>query len=158
MWIPMKIFWNSVELDTSSFLSWRFLECLIFMILLFLRWFLLICGWKMIPLESNCSTKATSIVDQHVDLETTFADSSPHDLCDKQNQPATVYDYSKELISLALLFLNFKDAVKERDGERVIRMWKYFLLFFRATKLTNYTKEALTLLTVDTMFIFLLTP
>ena len=90
---------------------------------------------------------ATSVVDQHGDLKTTFADSSPHNLGDKLNQPATVYDYSMELISLGLLFLNFKDAVKEGDGERVICMWKYFLLFFRATKHTNYTKEVLTLLT-----------
>ena len=42
--------------------------------------------------------KATSAVDQHVDLETMFADSSPHDLGDKLNQPTTVYDYCMELI------------------------------------------------------------
>ena len=33
------------------------------------------------------------------------------------------------------------------DGERVLRIWKYFLLLFRATKHTNYAMEALTLLT-----------
>jgi hypothetical protein len=58
--------------------------------------------------------------------------------------PSTVYDYTREALSLGLLCLNFKDAVREGDGECVVLMWKYI---FRATGHTNYAMEALTLLT-----------
>lgn len=37
--------------------------------------------------------------------------------------------------------------VREGDGDRVLLMWKYFLLMFRATGHRNYALEALTLLT-----------
>lgn len=60
---------------------------------------------------------------------------------------STVYNYTREVISLGLLYFNFKDAVREGDGERVLLMWKYFLLLFRATGHKNYAMEALTLLT-----------
>ena len=62
------------------------------------------------------------------------------------NTISSKYDYTQEVISFGLLYLNFKDAVREGDGERVIRMWKYLLLIFRATAHTNYAMEALTLL------------
>ena len=48
-----------------------------------------------------------------------------------------VHAYSCEILGLGL---EFKDAVREGDGERVMRVWKYFL------KATNYSIEALTLL------------
>lgn len=60
---------------------------------------------------------------------------------------SSVYNYTREVISLGLLYLNFKDAVREGDGERVLLTWKYFLVMFRATGHRNYAMEALTLLT-----------
>ena len=47
---------------------------------------------------------------------------------------------------MGLLFLEFKDAIREGDGDRVLRCWKYFFLYFRATGHTNYCLEALNLL------------
>ena len=58
-------------------------------------------------------------------------------------------------MSLGLLFLEFKDAVKERDGTRILRCWKYFLLLFHASGHTNYRLEALYLLT---QYYYVLTP
>ena len=38
------------------------------------------------------------------------------------------------------------DAVREGDGKRVLIWWKYALVFFHATRHSNYAMEALTLL------------
>ena len=98
--------------------------------------------------QSTLMKIASAIVDQHVDLVTKFVDTSePNSSTSSVHHThSTVYDYTQEVISLGLLYLNFKDAVKEGDGERVVRMWKYFLLLFRATRHTNYAMEALMLL------------
>lgn len=89
--------------------------------------------------ESVLTKISSSIVDLHVDLKTEF--SKPPTPC------GTVCDYSNEVISLGLLYLNFKDAVKEGDGDRILIMWKYFLPIFKATGHKNYALEAMTLLT-----------
>ena len=49
-----------------------------------------------------------------------------------------VLEYAKETLSLGLMLLEFKDAIREGDGSRVLQCWKYFLLFFRATQHKNY--------------------
>lgn len=36
-----------------------------------------------------------------------------------------VQEYSKEALSLGLLLLEFKDAVREGDGVRVLQCWKF---------------------------------
>ena len=58
-----------------------------------------------------------------------------------------VQEYAMETLSLGLLLLEFKDAVREGDGTRLIRCWKYFLIIFRVTGHKNYCLEALHLLT-----------
>ena len=50
------------------------------------------------------------------------------------------------MISLGLLYLDFKDAVREGDGERVLRLYKYLMLIWKATGHKNYAIEAFTLL------------
>ena len=83
------------------------------------------------------------VIEQYVDLSTIF--SSPRN----KHLPATtdhVNAYACETLSLGLLFLEFKDAIREGDGNRVMRVWKYFLLLFKASGRKNYAIEALTLL------------
>ena len=84
---------------------------------------------------------ASAVVDKHVDLMTAFRAPQP-----PLNMTSSMYDYTQKVISLGLLYLNYKVVGREGDGERVIRMWKYLLLIFRATAHTNYAMEALTLL------------
>ena len=55
----------------------------------------------------------------------------------------TVLQYAREVLSLGLLILEFKDA---DDGDRVLLVWKYFLPLFKASGRKNYANEALTLL------------
>ena len=43
---------------------------------------------------------------------------------------------------MGLLPLEFKDATREGDGDRVLQCWKYFL-YFRATGHMKYCLEAL---------------
>jgi uncharacterized C2H2 Zn-finger protein len=54
-----------------------------------------------------------------------------------------VLNYSKTVLLLGLLHRNFQDAVKEGDGERVARMWKHLMLYFRARGKTKYALESL---------------
>ena len=42
--------------------------------------------------------------------------------------------------------MEFMDATREGDGERIIRCWRYLLLLFKLDKRTNYSVEAFNLL------------
>lgn len=55
-----------------------------------------------------------------------------------------VYNYQRNLMDHGM-YLNFTDAIREGDGERIIRCWKYLLLHFFADgdKSTKYAIEAL---------------
>ena len=63
-----------------------------------------------------------------------------------QSKQDCVLEYAKEFLSLGLLHAEFADAIKEGDGGRVLQCWKFFLLFFKASKRKNYSIEALNLL------------
>ena len=55
-------------------------------------------------------------------------------------------NYSSKLLGMGLLAWNFEDAVKEGDGERILRMWKFLLLLFKQAGKTKYSIEAARLL------------
>ena len=57
-----------------------------------------------------------------------------------------ILEYGKEVLSLGMLYLEFRDAIKEGDGLRVLRCWKYLLLLFKASQRKNYSLEAFNLL------------
>ena len=57
-----------------------------------------------------------------------------------------VFAYAKEVLSLALLWAEFEDAIKEGDGLRVITCWKFFLPIFKVTNHKNYSIGALNIL------------
>ena len=57
-----------------------------------------------------------------------------------------IYNYVQELISLGLVYAEFEDAIREGDGIRVLRVWKFLLLIFKAAHRKNYSIEALTLI------------
>ena len=65
--------------------------------------------------------------------------------------PATDKDdgilmYGKQFLSIGCLYLEFTDAIKEGDGERVLRCWRYFIIIFHNSQRNNYAKEAVLLL------------
>ncbi len=60
----------------------------------------------------------------------------------KSNISDSMQMHSIQLISLGLFYMNFCDAIKEGDGHRVLRTWKYLLPMFITTRRSDYTKEA----------------
>ena len=54
-----------------------------------------------------------------------------------------VYTHSTHLLSAGLLYLYFRDAIKEGDGERVLKSCRYLLPIFIASARKNYAEEAL---------------
>jgi serine palmitoyltransferase len=57
-----------------------------------------------------------------------------------------VYNYACVRLSFGMLLRNFSDAVREGDGERIIRCWKFLLLIYRAHNHTKYAYAALHLI------------
>ena len=66
-----------------------------------------------------------------------------------------VKEYASETLSLGLFHEEFYDAVKEGDGKRVLRCWRFLLLIFKVSNRHNYSIEALHILL---QFHFLLPP
>ncbi len=70
----------------------------------------------------------------------------------KEDKPITtgdddkVYVYATELLTLGLLWHGFHDSIKEGDGERIARHWKFLLIIFKVAKRYNYAKEAVNFL------------
>lgn len=57
-----------------------------------------------------------------------------------------VSSYSIQLLRIGCLYMEFADAIREGDGERVVRCWRYFMPVFRAAQCTNYACESFNLL------------
>ena len=85
---------------------------------------------------------AAQVVDKHVNLSTQFSTSESTEC----NAGDTVYAYACVALRLGLLYMMFKDAIKEGDGNRVLLVWKFLFLIFKASKRRNYAIEAFTLL------------
>ena len=54
--------------------------------------------------------------------------------------------YAEEILNLGLLLMEFSDAIRESDGHRIPRCWRYMMLLFKANGRTNYSVEAVHLL------------
>ena len=53
------------------------------------------------------------------------------------------FNYACTRLSLGMLLFNFDDEVKEGDGERLLRCWKFMMLIFKAYNHTKYSFAAL---------------
>jgi L1 cell adhesion molecule like protein len=72
-----------------------------------------------------------------VDLEASFDEGKSDDGGDDG-----VREYACDVLSLGLLYMNYQDAIREGDGERVMLIWKYLLPIFKVTNRKNYSIEA----------------
>lgn len=68
-----------------------------------------------------------------------------------------IFNYNCALLQDGFLFLNFLDAVKEGDGQRVIRQYKYIMMYCKADA-THSTKYALECIYQFFLIYALLTP
>ena len=60
-----------------------------------------------------------------------LAEASSNDYPDK------VYLYAMEFLTLALVWHGFHDAIKEGDGNHILRYWKFLLIIFKSSKITT---------------------
>lgn len=70
---------------------------------------------------------------------------SPPSRPEEMKSKDDVFDYNCALLTDGYLFFNFLDAIKEGDGDRLIRQYKYFMLHCKAdgTHSTKYALECL---------------
>ena len=57
-----------------------------------------------------------------------------------------IQQYALQILSLGCFYLEFCDAIKEGDGDRMLRCWRYLLPIFRGSGRKNYSIEVLILL------------
>ena len=84
------------------------------------------------------------VLDKHVKFSLKEHDDEDEDETSEESDH--VQEYAREVLTLGLLYMEFVDAIREGDGERIFRCWRYFLLLFKATDRRNYSIEAFTLL------------
>ena len=89
---------------------------------------------------ADLESVSKSIVQKFINIKLPSPKPSTSKAVDK------VHIYGKEVMTLGLLWLNFYDSIREADGDRIIRNWKFNLLVFKAGKRKNYSIEAVNLL------------
>ena len=83
---------------------------------------------------------ARKVVDKVTLVESSFQE------CDTPNTANGIYNYARILCHFGSLSMEFRDAWREGDGERIVRCWKLFLPHFKADGRHKYALEALRLL------------
>ena len=82
-----------------------------------------------------------NVLDTHVDFS--MGDERRSEQEDDKDH---VCEYARDVLTLGLLYMEFADAIREGDGGRILRCWRYFLLLFKVTGRKNYSIEAFNLL------------
>ena len=81
---------------------------------------------------------STEIVEKFVNFSYNQSDkSTPND---------QVQEYAIQVLSLGCFYLEFSDSIKEGDGERILRCWRYLLPMFWNSGRTNYANEVMKML------------
>ena len=57
-----------------------------------------------------------------------------------------MYNYACRFMGMALMVRNFHDASREGDGLRIMRCWKFLMLYFKVDNRVKYAVEAFHLL------------
>ena len=98
--------------------------------------------------DTNSNLKDSVVEDEESDVDFEVAedpdievDGSGGDKCEKSPKKDDVFRYACELLTLGLIFNEYSDAIKEGDGKRVFRCFKYMLPLFKASNRVNYSCE-----------------
>ena len=70
----------------------------------------------------------------------------PNSMSAASSRTDSIFDYSCAALSICLLFRNFENARQHGDGERLIRLYKYFMLYFKLCDKPKYGYHSLRLL------------
>ena len=94
------------------------------------------------PRPGNVAILSRKIIDKFVLVS--ILCSNPPNIDNKKADKVCVY--AMELLTLGLLWHDFHDSSKEADGDRLVRVWKFNLILFKAARRKNYAIEALNLI------------
>ena len=102
-------------------------------------------------LDANLWTKSAEERKEALDVVTkdiclNYVDVLAHNDLDADVTGDGVKEYAVTIMSEGLLYMEFSDAIREGDGTRILRCWRYLLLIFRYRQRKNYCVEALNLL------------
>lgn len=84
-----------------------------------------------------------AIVDAFTNLQLNTNTSDSHTVLSYDDK---VLGYAIEILTLGLFYVEYTDAIKKGDGQRVHHCWKFMLPLFRVSGRKNYTIEAFTML------------
>ena len=57
-----------------------------------------------------------------------------------------VHAFHHSLMHAAFFYTDLRNAIRFEDGPQIVRLWKYWLLYFLGTDKRNYTTEAVNML------------
>lgn len=81
-----------------------------------------------------------------LDIVDTFSNFAFHSSDVSTESTDKVFLYTKYLLSLGFFYFEFSDAIREGDGARVLRCWRYMLPMFISSGRKNYAIESFQLL------------
>lgn len=90
--------------------------------------------WMQTGIERKAILEAvcTDLVDRFTTVEFNKSYKNPTD---------NVYAYAKQVLSLGCIYLEYSDAIREGDGDRVLRCLRYLLPMFISAGRKNYAIE-----------------
>ena len=102
----------------------------------------------------SCHELSKRIVSQFVNINV----PSSEDTSDAENAATTentindsVYLYAVDLLTMGLFWYAYRDAIREGDGDRIMRHWKFLAAIFRQQRHYNYANEGFNLLAQMTL-------
>lgn len=94
--------------------------------------------------SDSCHTLAKKIIQHYVKINLASSSQSTSSAASSVTNDK-VFNYACDLLGMCLLWHGFHDAIKEGDGDRIFRYWKFFTVIFQQEGHFNYAKEGLTL-------------
>lgn len=98
----------------------------------------------------KCADLAKELVSKFISISIPSRNEEGNINSDETTEPPevndSVYSYAVDVLTMGLLWYGFRDAVREGDGNRIIRYWKFLLPIFRQEKHYNYANEAFLLI------------
>ncbi len=82
---------------------------------------------------------SSKIVEKFINLDFNV---QSEETCDVDSSDE-VFAYAKGILSLGCFYLEYSDSIREGDGERVLRCWRYLLPMFHSSRRNNYALESL---------------
>ena len=64
----------------------------------------------------------------------------------QEEEEDEAYMFHRAFIQMGFLYVNLREAIRYENGPEIIRMWRYWLLYFLGAGKTNYSSEAANLL------------